>query len=67
MDGYSTSTRPPEVSDARAARFTRRISTFEDPRVVDRLERAAADSGLSVSAAIRSAIRYWLGPEDEDE
>ena len=69
MDTNDGATQRPDVSEARAARFTRRLTIFEDPRVARRLELAAEDEGLSMSAAIRAAIRYWLGdwrPDDED-
>jgi hypothetical protein len=67
LDTDGGTTQRPEVTGARAARFTRRLVIFEDPHVARRLELAAADDGLSVSAAIRAAIRYWLGDWQPDE
>ena len=46
------------------------MSYFETPEMVRRLELAAADEGLSVSAATRAAVRYWLAgwePDDEED
>ena len=41
-------------------RFTSRVVVMEQPEVLAKLEQLASDSGHSVAAEIRSAIRYWL-------
>lgn len=41
-------------------RFTRRLVFMEEPEVAETLERYANESGRSVGAEIRGAIRYWI-------
>jgi hypothetical protein len=46
-----------------AARFTRRVSFFDEPKAIADLERLAAEHRRSMSAEIRSAIRKSLEQE----
>jgi hypothetical protein len=48
---------------ARVPRFTARMNFFEDPRVLERLERHAELRGMSASSAVRAAIRKYLDEE----
>jgi hypothetical protein len=40
--------------------FTASFRFQEDPAILKRLEEHASDSGHSVAAEVRAAIRYWL-------
>ena len=52
--------------ETRAPRFTARMNFFEDPRVLERLERHAEQRGMSASSAVRAAIRKYLAENDEE-
>ena len=54
-------------SEPRAARFTRRVSFYEEPDMVAAVEELARDSGRSTAAEIRAAIRYWLRANEGNE
>lgn len=48
-------------------RFTTRIVFLETPEVAQTLERFAAESGRSVAAEIRAAVRYWIRAWEEND
>ena len=41
-------------------RYTHRLVVLEEGQVVDRLASMASESGHSLSAEVRSAIRFWI-------
>ena len=51
---------------ARVGRFTGRFAFHDDPHVLERLERAAADEGTSAASVVRSAVRHWLAEHDDE-
>jgi hypothetical protein len=56
------SSSPPEV-----ARFSRRLQIHEDPAVIEKLQEYALDSGRSVAAEVRAALRWWIRGHDEED
>ena len=60
MNDESEQERTDPARAAAVARFTRRLSFFEEPDVASWLEQHAASWGLSLGAEIRSAVRYWM-------
>lgn len=60
--GLITPEKPPagDLEGARAARFTRRVHLAEEPSVVADLESMAVESGHSLAAEFRMAVRWWL-------
>jgi hypothetical protein len=53
--------------DVRVGRFSQRFVFHETPDVIAQLEQAAAASGLSAAAAVRSAVRRWLSELEDAE
>jgi len=54
--------------EAEARRFVRRFTFFEEPAVLEQVERYARESGRSTASEIRAALRWWIdGHEDDDE
>ncbi|MDP9329996.1 MAG: ribbon-helix-helix domain-containing protein [Actinomycetota bacterium] len=49
------SSSPPE-----GARFTHRLQVHEDPNIAEQIRKLSRDSGRSLAAEVRAAIRYWL-------
>jgi hypothetical protein len=41
-------------------RYTVRLVTMEEPKVVAELEEMAEQSGRSVASEVRAAVRYWI-------
>jgi hypothetical protein len=58
----------PSGSEAEGRRFVRRFSFFEEPVVLEQLERYAMEAGRSTASEIRAALRWWIqGHEDDDD
>jgi hypothetical protein len=56
------------TESAEAKRFTRRLVVLEEPRVAARIEELAGEAGHSMSAEIRTAVRWWIRSiENQDE
>jgi hypothetical protein len=49
-----------------AARFTKRLVIYEEPAMIERLERIAALNGRSTAAEVRFAIRWALQTTDRE-
>lgn len=47
------------------ARFTRKVAFFEAPELVEVIERLARESGRSMAAEIRAALRYWVSANED--
>jgi hypothetical protein len=47
------------VEQATSRRFTQRLVVMEEPEVIESLQQQARDSGHSVAAEVRAALRYW--------
>jgi hypothetical protein len=52
---------------ARTGRFTARLSFFEEPSIIEQLERRARDEATSTAAIVRTAVRQWLRENDDPE
>jgi hypothetical protein len=51
---------PQDIPNVSASRFTRRFVFYEEPAVIAKINELAVQTGHSLSAEIRAALRYWV-------
>lgn len=67
MSGTTSPEHPRRRRSGAMPQYVGRVVFHERPDVVRRLERVAQDSGLSVAALLRLAVRQQILRDDEEE